>query len=490
MGVMCTGMFLVLLDVTVVNVALPSIGRSLGAASSGTTPGPGTGAGTGTVQWVVDAYAVAIAGLLLGAGAIGDRVGHRRVVLAGLALFGLASAGCALAPGSEVLVAARAVQGTGAALLLPGSLAVITDTFTDPAARARALGVWAGVSSLALPAGPLLGGALVGTVGWRMVFWVNLPVVAAALVAVARLVPGRGGRAGNRTDWLGTAGTALLPAAVVFAVIDAGHHGPRAVGACALAVAVVAGAGLSRAQRCAPAPVLPLPLLRRPAFAGPNIAALVMNAVANGTLFVTTLYLQSVQHRSPLAAGVALLPLFIPLALLAPVAGRLTARYGPRVPMVAGACAAACGCAALLFVRADSGIAVLTPGLAGLGTGAGLFTAAVVTAAVAAVPDDRSGLAGGVNNAARQTGTALGIAVFGAVAGSPDDPAAFTAALRHLGLLGAVLWAAVLALTAVTVPRGREAARETFPGETSPGQDSAASRHVPEQEFRRVPRRE
>ncbi len=176
LATMCAGMFLVLLDVTVVNVALPSITAGLGA-------------GAGGAQWVVDSYAVVIAALLLAGGAAGDRFGHRRTVLAGLGVFGAASAACALAPTVDVLVAARAAQGVGAALLLPGSLAVITEAYPDPAGRARALGTWAAVSSLALPAGPLLGGVLVTAGGWPLVFAVAVPVVVVAIVAVLLVVP-------------------------------------------------------------------------------------------------------------------------------------------------------------------------------------------------------------------------------------------------------------------------------------------------------------
>src|SRR5918997_2537752 len=187
LAVMCVGMFLVLLDVTVVNVALPSIASGLGADPAAT-------------QWIVDAYAVAIAGLLLAGGTVGDRVGHRRVVLTGLGLFGMASAACGLATGPGMLIAARAAQGAGAALLLPGSLAVITDAFRDPTPGAKALGIWAGVSSLALPAGPLLGGFLVASGGWRLVFLVNVPVVVAALAAVPRLVTAGSAHPDRRGD--------------------------------------------------------------------------------------------------------------------------------------------------------------------------------------------------------------------------------------------------------------------------------------------------
>jgi DHA2 family methylenomycin A resistance protein-like MFS transporter len=243
LATMCVGMFLVLLDVTVVNVALPSLASGLGADPAAT-------------QWIVDAYAVAIAGLLLAGGTVGDRIGHRRVVLAGLRVFGLASAACGLATGPGMLIAARAAQGVGAALLLPGSLAVITEAFPDRAARARALGIWAGVSSLALPAGPLLGGFLVASGGWRLVFLVNVPVVVAALVAVPRLVPAGNARAERRGDTPGTVLAAVGLAAAVFTVIDAGEHGLRPLTVAGLVVAVLCVAGFVGRERYASEPTL------------------------------------------------------------------------------------------------------------------------------------------------------------------------------------------------------------------------------------------
>ncbi|GAA5136456.1 MFS transporter [Pseudonocardia adelaidensis] len=438
--VMCVGMFLVLLDVTVVNVALPSIAAALGADPAAT-------------QWIVDAYAVAIAGLLLAGGTVGDRIGHRRVVLAGLGVFGAASAACGLATGPGMLIGARAVQGIGAALLLPGSLAVITEAFPDRAARARALGIWAGVSSLALPAGPLLGGFLVASGGWRLVFLVNVPVVLAALVAVPRLVPAGTARPDRRGDGPGTVLAAVGLAAAVFTVIDAGEHGLRPLTVVGLVVALVCVAAFVVRERHASAPMLPLDLLRRPAFVGPNIAAGGMNLVVNGLLFVTTLFLQGVQHRGPVAAGVALLPMFVPLAFLAPVAGRLAARFGPRPPLIGGALVAAVGAAGFALVEPESGYLALLPALAGIGIGAGLFTAPVVTAAMSAVPGERSGLASGINNTARQTGTALGVAVFGAVAGAPAVPGDFVHGVHVLAGLGAAVWLAVAVLVAGSVRR-------------------------------------
>jgi DHA2 family methylenomycin A resistance protein-like MFS transporter len=432
LGVMCAGMFLVLLDVTVVNVALPSIDAGLAA-------------GTGELQWVVDGYAVAIAGLLLAAGAIGDLAGHRRVVLTGLALFGVASAVCGFAPSAGLLIAARVGQGLGAALLLPGSLAVIADAYPSPAAQARAFGIWAGVSSLALPAGPLLGGLLVGVGGWRLVFLINLPVVAAALVAVP-LVVGRGERRPDlRPDLPGAALATLGLSALVFTVIDAGQHGPGIRPVTSAVVAIAAGAAFLLRQRAARSPMLPLSLVGRASVVRPNVAALLMNLVVNGLLFVTTLYLQGVRHLDALDAGFSLLPLFVPLAALAPVAGWLNGRFGPRPPMLVGTSLAALGAAG--FMVLDTAPTLLPAALLLLGVGAGLFTAPVVSASVRALPAGHAGLASGLNNTARQTGTALGIAVFGGVAGSPADPGAFVGGVHSLGALGGALWLVALVLS-------------------------------------------
>ena len=431
--VMCVGMFLVQLDVTIVNVALPEIALNLHTGVEGQ-------------QWVVDGYAVVLASLLLVGGTLGDVFGHRRVVPGGLSIFGAASLICGAAPGVGVLVAGRALQGLGAALLLPGTLAVITRAFPGRAEQARAVGVWAGVSALSLPAGPLLGGALVSLLGWRAVFLVNLPIVAVAVPATVRLVREGGGATTRRLDTPGVVLAALALAATVYAVITTESWS-------AAAVAFPALAGFLWWERRAPDPVLPLNLLRRRAFAGANLVAAAMNLVGIGTIFVTTLYLQTVQHRTAFVAGAMLLPLFVPLAALAPVTGRLTGRFGPRPPMIAGLLVGAAASLAFLGLRPESSYLRLLPVLLGLGVGMGLLTAAVVAAAVRSVPSERAGLASGVNNTARQAAGALAVAVYGAVAGTPSNGAAFTSGLHALGVVGAGTWLAALVLTALTVDR-------------------------------------
>ncbi len=432
LATMCVGMFLVQLDVTVVNVALPDIRAGLGTSLAGQ-------------QWVVDAYAVVLASLLLAGGALGDRLGHRRVVLVGLVLFGTASLACGLAPSAGALVGGRAVQGLGAALLLPTTLAVITRAFPGRAEQARAVGIWAGVSALALPAGPLLGGALVSGPGWRWVFLVNLPVVLVALPTTLAVVDRDMPTGGRRLDLPGAGLAALALALAVFAVIDLerGAGDPRVWVAASLAALAVGGFALW--ERRAPAPMIPPELWRLPGLLGANLVAAAMNLVGIGVVFVATLYLQSVQHRPAVVAGAMLLPLFVPLAALAPVTGRLVGRVGARPPMAAGLVLGIVGCLALVGLQPTSGYPRLLPVLLGLGVGMGFLTAAVVATAVRAAGPERAGLASGLNNTARQTAGAVAVALFGVLTGSPGDPARFTAGLHHIGLLGAVVWGLALA---------------------------------------------
>jgi MFS transporter, DHA2 family, methylenomycin A resistance protein len=450
LAVMCVGYFLVLLDVTIVNVALPSIATSLGASVS-------------DLQWVVDGYAIALASIMLLAGTAGDLYGHRRVVMTGLVVFGVGSLGCGVAPDPSVLVAARVVQGVGAALLLPGTLAIVTRAFPDGGERAKAIGIWAAIGSAALPAGPLVGGALVDLIGWRAVFFINLPIVVAASLVVTQVVAESRGAPDRRLDHAGAGLGALLLGAITFAFIDAGRTG---LGGPTI-VAAVAAVGLLFAfitvERSRNDPVLPLALFRRPAFTVANAAAGAMNLGTLGALFLLTLYLQQVRDLSPLTAGVALLPLFLPLSLLAPLAGRLTARLGPKVPMAAGLALAAAGLALLARLDVDSGYLVLVPAILLWGVGLAALTPAVVAAAMGAVEPTRAGLASAVNNTARQAGGAVGIAAFGALAGSPTDRHAFMGGLHAAGLIAAGLYLVAALTTLALVGSGRRRAVRVGP---------------------------
>jgi DHA2 family methylenomycin A resistance protein-like MFS transporter len=377
--------------------------------------------------------------------------------LGGAGIFAVGSLASAVTPGVGWLIAARVVQGTGAALLLPGTLAIISHAFPERAAQARAIGVWAGVGSLALPAGPLLGGLLVDALGWRAIFLVNVPIVGASLLAAARVVGESVGDDARGLDRAGVALGAAVLATTTFAFIEAGREGagsPPVVAAAAVALTLVAGF-IAVERRRGEAAMLPLRLFRRRSFAVANATAGAMNLGTLGTLFALTLFLQSVQGRSPTDAGVAMVPLFAPLAVTAPLAGRLVSRVGPRWPMAAGLATAAAGLALLALAGATASYPSLLPAFLLWGIGLGILTPAVVAAAIAAVTPARAGLASAINNASRQAGGAIGIAIAGAVAGAPAA-AGFVAGFHAVAIGAAAFYAAaaVAGLALLAAPSG------------------------------------
>lgn len=374
---MCVGYFLVLLDVSALNVALPSL-----PASEGLLP------------WVITAYAIPLAALLLAAGAIGDRFGHRRVVQTGLVGFGVGSVLCGVAPSGAALVGSRVVQGIGAALLLPGTLAVIARTYDGPA-RARAIAMWAAIGGAALPAGPLVGGVLVSALGWRAVFWLNVPVIAAALVLVPRVVPGDGGDPQQRIDLWGSA-----VVAVALGAAATGHPVGGLVAAAAVVALIVK-------------PMPSLHVLTAPIPAASVAAGFVMNAGSQGILFLVTLLLQVHDGHSPVVAGLMMFPAFAMLVVVPPACGRLLQRYGAVHVAMAGLAVVAAGLGWLSL-----GAPLLGPLLL-WGIGLGILTPAVVSGALQGVPRERAGLASAASNAARQAGNALGVPFCSSIAGSP-----------------------------------------------------------------------
>jgi len=441
---LCGGYFLVLLDVTVVNVALPSIGAGFRVHSPG-------------LVWVVDAYTVPLAALLLAAGAIGDRLGHRSIVIAGFLGFGLASVICATAPVWPMLVAGRALQGVCAALVLPGTLALLVDRAGDGAARSRVVGVWAAIGGAALPAGPLVGGLLVGGAGWRAVFWLNVPVVVAAVVPViASRAPAKSGeRPDGRVDWLGASLLTVMLAALVTAVVQL--ENPVLAGA-AIAVVVVSALALRRVELSVRHRLLRVPTgARRPLLAACGVAGL-MNFSVLGALFVLTQTLQDVRSLPPLDAGLLLLPGMLPLPLLGAPAGRLVARFGHWRTAAIGLAVAGLGFAGLaasIRIVGPAWLVALAVSLVVWGAGIGILTPAVVAAALAALPD-ASGAASGASNTARQVGGALGVAVFGVLAGDASA-SAFAPRVSWMFAGAAVVFAAVAALCAVASQTRRRA---------------------------------
>ncbi len=438
LAVASAGYFFVLLDVTIVNVALARIASGLGGSRS-------------ELQWVVDAYALVLAAGMLGMGDLADRLGSRRLFLGGMALFGAASALCAAASGAEVLIGARALQGLGAAAILPSSLAIVNQLFPDENERPRAIGAWAGIGGSALVLGPILGGVLVGPLGWRAIFWLNVPLVVGAVVAgVATLPPGSRAK-GARMDVAGQIlGTAAL-AALVFALIEGGKDGFASVSAMmGLAVAILAFAGFVAVERRlsaaaesaaeAPRPLLDLSWFRRAEFCGANAGAGLMNLGTLGGLFALGLYLQQGEGLSPLEAGLALVPLAAPLAALTLFTGRLVARVGPRLPAGLGLGLSGVGYLGAALVGASS---IDSPaGWAFLfiaGTGMGIAVPGLVAGATEALGPDRAGIASAVNNTSRQVGGAIGVALIGGLSSVTTSLTSSAAALLLGGLLALAL---------------------------------------------------
>jgi EmrB/QacA subfamily drug resistance transporter len=326
LGACCFGLFMVMLDNTVVNVALPSLQRELEATVSG-------------LALVLDAYILVFASLLLTAGSLGDRFGRRRVFRAGLVVFTASSALCGLAPTLPALVGGRALQAVGAAALLPSSLAILTDAVPDPRERVQAIGLWSGVSAMALAAGPVIGGLLTDALGWRWVFYVNLPVGVAAYLVAGRVVADARDPAASRLDLPGLALGSLGLGAVTLGLIESSRRGwraPEIVGLLAAGAALLAGfVAVEGRQRW---PMLSLRFFGDGAFTAANVVVLLAGFALLGFVFFNTLYFQAVQGWSPLQAGLRSLPNTLAVVVAAPLAGRLASRYGYRLPVVAGLC--------------------------------------------------------------------------------------------------------------------------------------------------------
>jgi MFS transporter, DHA2 family, methylenomycin A resistance protein len=429
----CLGFAVVQLDVSVVNVAIKSIGAQLGG-------------GVGGLQWVVSAYTVTFASLILTAGALGDRIGARRVFVAGFVVFTLASALCGLAPNLGVLIAARAVQGIGAAALVPCSLTLLNHTFSGEADRARAVGIWAAGASVALGGGPLIGGALIASLGWRAIFFINAPVGAIGVAATLRWASETTRSSARGIDLRGQATAVLALAATAGATIEGGARGftdPFVLGAYALAI--ISAAAFLRTESRARSAMLPLGLFRSRTFSAASIIGLLVNVVFYGLIFVLSLYFQSQRGYSPVETGLAFVPVTAAVMLANVLSGRIARARGPRMVLTAGALLMAASLVALLPVGNQTSYAGLAGQLVVLGFGLGLIVPVMTSALLGSVERERSGVASGTLNTARQSGSVLGVALFGSLSAGGSISGLHTA-LAISAVLAALSGAAALAV--------------------------------------------
>ncbi len=407
LAVMCMGVLIAQVDTSVVNLMLRPIGTGLDASVS-------------QLQWVVDAYNLAYACLLLTGGVLGDLYGRRRIFLTGILAFTIGSLACGLAPNPALLVAARSITGLGAAFAVPVSLAIIAHVYPEPAERAKAVGIWASCNGLALAIGPTLGGFLVNWWGWRSAFLVAVPVGVLAIVSCLRFVPESSHPDGRRFDMAGQVFAMLALGALSFAAIRGGEVGWDAQGIYELLLAAVVAAVAAVAftvveKKVGDGALLPLGLFRSQPFSAAIVVAVLMTFGMYGMMFLVPLYLQEVRGITVFAAGIELLPMSVVFFLVARISGSLAAAAGPKTIMTCGMALMGLGLLGLAFANQAYPLWLAEGALAVIGLGLGLNSGPVVAVAVASVPQHRTGTASGVVNAARIAGAALGVAIVGAV---------------------------------------------------------------------------
>ncbi|MEF9903742.1 MFS transporter [Streptomyces sp. P9-A2] len=452
LAICCMSLLLVSLDNTVLNVALPSLQKDLDASTSG-------------LQWTIDAYTLVLASLLMLAGSTADRIGRRRVFTAGLVVFTLGSLLCSLAPNLDALVAFRMVQAVGGSMLNPVAMSIITNTFTEPRERARAIGAWGAVVGLSMAAGPLVGGLLVDSVGWRSIFWINLPVGLAALVLTLRFVPESRAPKARRADPVGQLLVITLFGSLTYAIIEA-PHAPLSTTALFGALVLASLITLLRYESRRHEPLIDLRFFRSAPFSGATVIAVSAFASLGGFLFLSTLYLQNVRGLSALEAGLWMLPMALPTFLCAPLSGRLVGTRGPRLPLlIAGGAMTAAGLLFALF-EAETSDATLVAGYVLFGVGFGFVNAPITDTAVSGMPRAQAGVASAVASTSRQLGQALGVAVIGAVlaagVGSSSFADGFVEASRPGWWILTACGLAVLVVGAATSGRwARATARRT-----------------------------
>ncbi|MEA2149807.1 MAG: hypothetical protein QOD69_1637 [Solirubrobacteraceae bacterium] len=438
LAAMCFALFMIMLDNTVVNVALPSIQKDLHSTYA-------------TLEWTVNAYTLSLAVLLITGGRLGDIFGRRRVFLLGVGLFAAASAFIGFSQSDAWLIGGRALQGIGAALMMPATLSIITNTF-PPAERGKALGTWAGVSALALAIGPVVGGYLVEYVSWQSIFFLNLPVAAGALAIT--LFATRESRDETILPTLDFAGIATITVglgALTLALVEASSWGwgsPVNIGL--FAVAALGIAAFCVVERRVRVPMVDFGFFGSKTFLGASLVAFIVSFAMLAMFFFIAIYMQTIEGYTPLQAGVRFLPTTLMIILISPFSGRLADRVGPRPLMTGGLLLVAISLFWQSHLSVGSGFAFLAPGFVLMGIGMGFTMSPMSTAAMNAVDRTKAGVAGGILSMSRMVGGTLGVAVLGAFIGKPSDPEAYVTSLGHGLLVGAIV-AAIGALVAWTL---------------------------------------
>ncbi len=439
----CASIVVVVMDISIVNSALPAIRQDLHASVTG-------------LQWTVDAYTLVLGSFLLLAGSTADRFGRRRIFQIGLAAFGLGSLLCGLAPSIGWLIAARALQAVGGTMLNPVAMAIIATTFPDPAERARAIGVFGSMSGLSLALGPILGGALVDGMGWRFVFWINVPIVAAAIVCTRLFVPESRAARARRFDPVGQLLVVLVLVSVVFAIIESqqlGWTSPLILGL--LAVAVLGVLGILAYEPRRADPLLELRLFRSVPFSAAILIAVFALCGFGAFLFVTPQYLQDVRGMSALVAGLCLLPVGVLIVVLSPVAGWVVGSRGPRLPLVVAGTALALGGGASLWLEPATPLPAVLAIYLLFGIFLGTVNPPITNTAVSGMPRSMAGVAAATASVGRQTGTTLGVAIAGTIMGSTLSRGGteFTSAAHAVWWLALGLGAGIVVLGLLSTGR-------------------------------------
>jgi EmrB/QacA subfamily drug resistance transporter len=474
LGAMCFALFMIMLDNTVVNVALPSIQKDLGASISG-------------LEWTTSGYTLSFAVILATGGRLGDIFGRRLVFLIGVVIFALSSATAGLAPDQTALVVSRVVQGIGAGLMMPGTLSIITDAF-PPHERGKAMGTWAGVSALALAIGPVLGGLLTEHVSWRAIFYLNVPVAIGAVTATLFAVrESRDTSVGKEVDYLGVATLTTGLTALILALVEGNSWGWGSAPIVALLVGSIVGlAAFVFVEQRVKAPIVQFELLSNRNFLGASIVALIITFAMMGVFFFLALYMQNILGYSPLEAGVRFLPSTLMIVAVAPIAGRLADRFGPRWLMVGGLTLLTASLLSFTQIAVDSTYADLLLGFVLLGIGIAMTMSPMTSAAMNAVPVQKAGVASGVLSMFRMIGGSLGVAVTGAIFQSAvgadfasATPQEFVDALATAMGVSAAVVALGVVVAAVVIRTSRKSGEiplEVAEAEASPGGELLAGR--------------